>query len=163
MRKQRKNLRIALLVLVLLFVSIQFYRPRVNDQLANIAPAGLPDSVRQILQRECYDCHSDSTRLSWFDQVAPAYWLVGRHVTAGKAALNFSNWDSISPADRKGKLFESLNQMENKTMPLSDYLLLHGGATPTATDLATLKNYLSSFDRAANLTSGSHGSAGAAV
>ena len=135
-----------LLVLVLLFVSIQFYRPRVNDQLAIVAPAGLPDSVREILQRACYDCHSDSTRLSWFDKVAPAYWLVGLHVTAGKAVLNFSSWDSISPAERKGILFESLNQMEYKAMPLSDYLLLHGGATPTAMDIATLRNYLSSFD-----------------
>jgi hypothetical protein len=135
-----------LLLIVVLLVAIQFYRPRVNLQLATSGPSGLPDSVQQFLQKACYDCHSDSTRLSWFDEPAPAYWLVGRHVRDGKAVLNFSAWDSMSPADRKGKLFESLNQMEYNTMPLTDYLRFHRAATPAPEDIASLKKYLSTFD-----------------
>jgi len=150
MKKRSRIFQVILLITVLLLVAIQFYRPRINKQLAVAAPSGIPDSVQHFLQKACYDCHSDSTSLSWFDEPAPVYWLVRRHVLLGKAVLNFSRWDSMSPADRKGKLFESLNQIEYNTMPLSDYLLLHHAASPTAQDIAALKNYLSTFDIAAN-------------
>src|SRR5580658_4737273 len=147
-----KKLRVIALTASLLLVAIQFYRPRVNDQKATVDLPGLPDSVRQILQKACYDCHSDSTRLSWFDQPAPFYWIVGSHVRQGKAALNFADWNSISADTRKAVLFESLNQVEYKTMPLSDYLLLHGDATPSARDIAVLRNYLATFEATINLT-----------
>jgi hypothetical protein len=54
-----------------------------------MADLSAPDQVKAILQRACYDCHSNQTRLAWFDQPVPAYWLVVRDVKAGRKVLNF--------------------------------------------------------------------------
>jgi len=134
------------IVLSCLFVgiAIQFIRPRLDNPPVT-ADLKAPAEVKAILQRACYDCHSNETHLAWFDRPAPAYWLVADHIKEGRKVLNFSNFDSLSQAVQAGKLYESLNQIEYGVMPLSQYTAFHHGGKISAEEIAVLKKYLLSL------------------
>ena len=136
-----KKWSLLLLLVVLCGICIQFIRPRLINPTVT-ADLDAPPEVKQIIERACYDCHSNKTKLAWFDQLAPAYWLVRAHILEGRQALNFSEWDKLSKDQQKGILYESVNQVLFKEMPLKQYLLLHPGSEITDKDIAVLKNYL---------------------
>ncbi len=128
-------------ILLVLGIAIQFIRPRLDNPPVT-ADLSAPPEVKSILQRACYNCHSNQTQLAWFDEPAPAYWLVVRDIKKARAHLNFSTLDSLPKAQQAGKLFEALNQIEFKTMPLQQYRLLHHGATISPDEIAILRKYL---------------------
>ena len=64
-----------LIVGVVAFALLQLVRPRIPAKPAT-AELQAPPEVRHILEKDCYSCHSDQRRLSWFDEIVPAYWLV---------------------------------------------------------------------------------------
>ena len=136
-----RKLGIFLGLVALVFVAIQFVRPRLDNPPITGDLVAPPD-VKAVLKRACYDCHSNETRLAWFDQLEPAYWLVVDHIKKGRAVLNFSNWDALTKDQQKGKLFESLNQMVFNVMPLQQYTMVHTAAKLTPADLTVLKDYL---------------------
>lgn len=140
---QRKIVRVSL-VLIVCLVLIQFIRPSLDNPPVT-GDLQAPAEVKTILQRACYDCHSNETKLAWFDKPAPAYWLVASHVREGRALLNFSHWDSLTVDQQKGKLFESLNQIVFKEMPLSQYTTFHGDARVSGDDIKVLRKYLASL------------------
>jgi len=132
------------LVLLVCFVLIQFIRPRLDNPPVT-GDLQAPPEAKSILQRACYDCHSNETKLAWFDKPAPPYWLIVEHVKEGRGLLNFSHWDSLNADQQKGKLFESLNQIVFKEMPLSQYTTFHGDARISDADIRVLRQYLASL------------------
>jgi cytochrome c553 len=130
---------------LVVFIALQFIRPELTHPPVT-ADLQAPPDVKQILVTSCYDCHSNETKLAWFDQIAPAYWLVVSDVNKGRAHLNFSNFGQLAPGDQQGFLFESLNQMQFGAMPPKKYTMLHPDATITPAQIETLKNYLKTFE-----------------
>ena len=120
---------------------LQFVRPTLENPPVT-GDISAPAPVKEILQRACYDCHSNETHLAWFDRISPAIWLVAKHVKDGRAVLNFSQWERLPKDQQKGKLFESLNQATFNEMPPAQYTMLHPSAKLTARDIAVLKDYL---------------------
>ena len=143
-RSFRKKATVILGIAFLLFLAIQFIRPSLANPPVT-ADLSAPAPVKAILKRACYDCHSNETRLAWFDQPAPAYWLVVDHVKDGRKVLNFSNWDSLSKDGQTGKLFESLNQLEFGVMPIPQYAWFHHGARISGDDITILRQYLNTL------------------
>jgi Cytochrome P460/Haem-binding domain len=121
-------------ILCLGFVGIQFIRPELTNPPVT-AELQAPAEVKEILRTSCYSCHSNETRLPWFDRIVPAYWLVHRH-------LNFSEIGKLPAAQQKGILFEAVNQIQLGAMPLPSYVRVHPGAAVTPEQLAVLRNYL---------------------
>ncbi len=140
-KRSKKSWLLVLGLLLLCFLCIQFIRPELPKQPVT-GDLQAPPEVKILLQRACYDCHSNETRLRWYDQLAPAYWRVAGHINDGRKALNFSNWDSLTTAQQKGKLFECFSQIENGAMPLPDYAFVHREARLSAEDINVLKSYL---------------------
>ncbi|HEY6902526.1 MAG TPA: cytochrome P460 family protein [Puia sp.] len=136
-----KKVRVLLLILLIIGIAIQFIRPRLDNPPVT-ADLKAPVEVKAILQRACYDCHSNETHLAWFDQPAPAYWLVVNHVKQGRKVLNFSSFDSLPRAVQAGKLYESLNQIEYGVMPVKQYTTFHHGGRVTPEEVEVLKQYL---------------------
>lgn len=141
-RSKNKLLIIGLFVAAL--IAIQFVRPDISHPPVT-GEIKAPAEITQILQRSCYDCHSNQTQLKWFDQIAPASWLIAQHVRDGRKALNFSTWDSLATGDQKANLFLSVNQVMFKEMPLSSYTTFHPAANLSDKDLLTLKTYVNSL------------------
>ncbi|MBS1852441.1 MAG: heme-binding domain-containing protein [Acidobacteria bacterium] len=131
----------AVLLLAILFVGIQFVRPPLPHPPVT-SEVDVPPEVKAILKSACYNCHSNETKLSWFDQPAPAYWLVARDVKQARARLNFSEMGKLPKGQQNAALFESVAQIEQGAMPLVPYQKLHPEARITPEQLQVLKAYL---------------------
>lgn len=105
----------------------------------------VPPDVRAILDRACYDCHSNETRWPWYSHVAPVSWLIHHDVVEGREHLNFSEWKALSP-DRRAHKLEEIQELtlDSSEMPLPYYLPLHGEARLSEADEQTLAAWLKS-------------------
>lgn len=126
---------------VLVFVLLQFIRPSIPARPAT-AEIEAPPQVRQILEKDCYSCHSDQRRLAWFDEVVPGYWLVRHDILTAREHLNFSTIGSKPAAAQKAALYEAVNMIQLGAMPLPQFTALHPDAKVTPEELAILKAYL---------------------
>lgn len=138
---QRKVIIIPFAILFVVVLALQFFRPDVKNPPIT-TEVKVPHEIQTILRNSCYDCHSNETNLRWYDKVVPASWLVAQHIKDGRNGLNFSEWDKLSPADQKAKLWESVNQVSQGAMPLQSYTFAHPGAKLSQKDIKTLQNYI---------------------
>jgi hypothetical protein len=136
-----KRVWVVILVLLGVFILLQFIRPSLDNPPVT-GDIKAPPEVRAVLERACYDCHSNQTQLRWYDQVVPVYWRVAQDVKDGRAAMNFSNWDSLSKFQQMFNLFGAVFMIEQKAMPLPSYTFLHHGGVITSEELAVLKRYV---------------------
>jgi mono/diheme cytochrome c family protein len=132
---------------VILFAALQLVRPGIPAAPAT-AEVQAPPDVKRILEKDCYSCHSDQRRLSWFDQIVPAYWLVRRDILTAREHLDFSTLGSKPAAAQKATLYEAVNMIQLGAMPLPSFTRLHPDAKVTPEDLATLKAYLAPWSPA---------------
>jgi hypothetical protein len=127
--------------LVLLFLGLQLTSPTLTNPPV-VADLVAPAAVKSILVTACYDCHSNQTRLRWFDRVAPAAWLVARDVRVGREHLNFSDVGALPLRKQRALLYEALNQVELGAMPPRAYRRVHPGSILTAAQREVLEHYL---------------------
>ncbi len=123
------------------FVLLQFVRPGIPSKPA-AAELQAPPEIRHILEKSCYDCHSDRRHLAWFDEIVPAYWLVRQDVLMARQRLNFSTLGSMPATAQKATLYKAVNFIQLGAMPLPRFLALHPDAKVTPEELAALKAYL---------------------
>lgn len=123
------------------FVLLQAVRPGIPVKSA-AAEISLSADVRDIIQKDCYSCHSDQRRLAWFDEIVPAYWLVRYDILTARKHLNFSTLGSKPLPLQKASLFEAANMIQLGAMPPAKFLALHPEAKVTQADLTSLKTYL---------------------
>ena len=141
-RLPKKNfISIAGTIMLTIVIGIQFIRPELRSAPVT-GDVTVPGEIKSIFIRACYDCHSNTTQLSWFDKISPVIWRVSRHIRDGRAGLNFSEWDHLTPVEQKGKLWEAYNQMALGAMPLQDYEFVHPASRISFADLAVIKKYL---------------------
>ncbi len=139
----KKALKLAAILLALLFAGAQFVRPaRTNpagvagQSLEEMSPP--PAHVREVLDRSCMDCHSYRTRWPWYSNVSPVSWFVADHVEEGRRELNFSRWGRYTERDREGRLEAVCGTVREGYMPLGSYTLVHRGAALTPADVQTI-------------------------
>src|ERR1700728_2692160 len=123
------------------FALLQAVRPPIPT-LPAVAEVQVSSDVRNILDKDCYSCHSDERRLAWFDQVVPGYWLVRHDILTAREHLNFSRLGSSPAAAQKARLYEAVNMIQLGAMPLPQFVALHPDAKVTPEELDTLKAYL---------------------
>jgi Haem-binding domain len=129
----KKKLKQLLIVLVLVFIIIQFFRPEKNIS-TGAAPNDItakytvPKNVQQILKTSCYDCHSNNTNYPWYNNIQPVAWWLKNHVDEGKRELNFSEFGTYRIGRQYKKLEEINSEVKEGEMPLSSYTLIHTGA-----------------------------------
>lgn len=134
---------------VLVFALLQLVRPSIPAKRAT-AELQAPPEVKHILEKDCYSCHSDQRRLSWFDQIVPGYWLVRHDILTAREHLNFSTLGAKPAAAQKAALYEAVSMIQLGAMPLPSFLKLHPEAKVSAEDMATLKAYLAPWTPAPN-------------
>jgi hypothetical protein len=97
-----------------------------------------PAEVRSIIERSCYDCHSNRTRWPWYSHVAPVSWLVVRDVHRGRKELNFSEWPTFDFEAQDHLMSGIAKQVDRGTMPLAIYVVMHPDARLTLEERQTL-------------------------
>jgi hypothetical protein len=103
-----------------------------------------PGDVKTILQRSCYDCHSNETRWPWYSTIAPFSWLVSHDVEEGREHLNFSEWDQLNTEEQVESMEEVWEEVEEGEMPLWFYLPMHPEARVSPADRAVLRRWTAS-------------------
>jgi hypothetical protein len=136
-------LRTAALI-VFLFLAIQLVHPSLPNPPVT-ADLQAPPEVKQVLKKSCYGCHSNETKLVWFDLPAPAYWIVRAHVLDARKHINFSEIAKLPAAQQKAALYEGVFQASRGAMPIPAYVAFHPDAKISEQDLDVLKNYLVSI------------------
>jgi hypothetical protein len=116
--------------LAVLFIALQFVRPAKTNPLIDQSralhtQAEMSTEVATILQRACYDCHSNDTRWPWYSNVAPVSWFVIDHVNHGRRHLNFSNWASYDKQKKATQIQLIGDTVKLNQMPMSSYTLIH--------------------------------------
>jgi hypothetical protein len=119
--------------LIAVFVGAQFV-PLARVNPPERARPEAPTEVQAVLQRACYDCHSNETQWPWYSYVAPISFLIARDVKEGRKELNFSIWNRYEGRRKARKLREIAEQVEKGKMPQWYYVALHPSATLTAAD-----------------------------
>src|SRR5262249_55501205 len=84
-----------------------------------------PPAVRSILERSCYDCHSNRTVWPWYSYVAPVSWLVAKDVRNGRREVNFTDWPLFDQDEQDHILSHIVKQVQRQSMPLPIYLTMH--------------------------------------
>jgi hypothetical protein len=122
-----------LLLLLLVFIGIQFFRPEKNISVGISAnditvKYAVPNDVKAILKTSCYDCHSNNTNYPWYNNIQPVAWWLKDHIDEGKRELNFSEFASYRIGRQYRKLEGINGEIKDGEMPLASYTLIHGDA-----------------------------------
>ncbi len=135
-----------LLGALVLFIAIQFVRPAKNisretspNDITLLHPT--PPDVKAMLERACYDCHSDNTRYPWYTEVQPVGWWLARHVSEGRRHLNFSQFGAYEAKRAARRMSQTIDETNDHEMPLPSYLLIHREAKLSETEIDALENW----------------------
>ncbi len=137
-----------LIILVAIFIGLQFVRPEKNlsdkapgpDHLAVLYPPSA--EVKALIERSCYDCHTNNTRYPWYANVQPVAWWLNDHVTEAKEHFNFEEFGSYSKKRQIHKLEEIVEEVGEAKMPLPSYLYIHGDARLTSDEIKSLGDWV---------------------
>ena len=149
--KMKKWFRRLLVLLLVLFIAIQFIRPDTNnpeynpkmDMLVLMDP---PEEVSNVIRNACYDCHSHQTVYPWYGQVAPASWMVSHHVKEGREHLNFSNWGFLYEEEQEDAMEEMGEEVREGEMPLPGYSLVHPEARLSDHEKKLVANWANQYE-----------------
>lgn len=149
MKKTLKYIAVICLVALVIIQFIPANLPATSDDssldLGNTET--LPPEVKLILQRACYDCHSNQTVYPWYSNVAPVSWLVARDTRLGRDELNFSTWAELSKRKKIKTLGNIAEEVEDKKMPLKIYTFVHRDAILTDHEIETLSTWTKSLSK----------------
>ncbi len=123
----KKNITLGVIAF---FLVLQLLRPSHNQSDIpspnHIAAAfGVPESVAVVLQRSCYDCHSNNSSYPWYSLVQPVGWWIQTHIDEGRSELNFDEFLRYPPKQQHHLLSECIEEIEGDKMPLPSYTWVH--------------------------------------
>lgn len=132
--KLKNMVKKVLLLVSLIFIGMQFYRPEKNISKTYSTSifekeTNPPTPILATLQSKCYDCHSNNTEYPWYNNIAPVSYWIDAHVVDGKKHLNFSNWEQYSTKKKDHKIEELVEEVQEGEMPLKEYAWTHGSLT----------------------------------
>ena len=138
------------LLLLLVFVVIQFFRPAKNIAAGTSATDittkyTVPPDVLAALKTSCYDCHSNNTNYPWYNNIQPVAWWLADHIKEGKRELNFSEFTSY-PIGRQYRKLEGINgEIKEGEMPLDSYTFIHKDAILTDQQKLSIANWVTAL------------------
>lgn len=136
------NKRTIGLSILLLLLMIQLLPTERNNSQAKAAPIAkkfpVNAEVQVILEKACYDCHSNNTNYPWYASIQPVSAYLANHIKDGKRHLNFDAFLNYRPYKQFHKLEEIDEVMLSEEMPLWDYTLIHPKAKLQADEVHLL-------------------------
>ena len=112
-----------LVVAFLGFVIIQLIPVDRSNPAVVSEPNWDSPQTKELMERACYDCHSNQTEWPAYSYVAPVSWLVAHDVEEGRDKFNLSDW-----ARNPGEGDEMIEEIQSGGMPMPIYLPLHPSA-----------------------------------
>jgi len=135
-----------ILASIIILVIAQFFQPPHNSG-SSTGPkdishvVAVPADVSALMQRACFDCHSDHTDYPWYSRITPVNWWLNNHINEGKHELNFSQFATYSAKRMQRKLDEVMETVKEGEMPLSSYTSIHTDAKLDDAQRASLTSW----------------------
>ena len=143
-----KIIKKILIGLLLVLVVLQAFRPAKNisaDTTNDISKSyPVPEEVKTILTKSCFDCHSNNTVYPWYAEIQPVAWWLNDHVKEGKREINFNEFSTYRIGRQYKKLEECLKLVKENEMPLESYTIIHKNAVLSDTEKQTLSTWFTS-------------------
>jgi len=135
------------LVFLIIILAIQLLQPARNKSGQAVSndfseTFTVPGNVQGILKKSCFDCHSSQTEYPWYIYIQPVGWWMDSHIRKGKEELNFSEFGSYSKRRQMSKLKSIGESIENETMPLPSYTLIHRKARLSNEEKSLILNWV---------------------
>lgn len=111
---------IIIIFLVLQFFQIEKQNPE-NSSTNIFTKYETQADIKDILEKACFDCHSNETTYPWYSYVQPLGWWLQHHMEEGKEHLNFSDFTSRRIASQNHKFEEIIEMVKSKEMPIPSY------------------------------------------
>ncbi|HEY9364390.1 MAG TPA: heme-binding domain-containing protein [Chitinophagaceae bacterium] len=149
-----------LLVLIAIFIIIQFFKPTLNHSNGKAKPNAIGNvyttssQITKVLGKACNDCHSNDTKYPWYFRVQPVAWWLNHHVEEGKHELNFDEFLSYTPKKQDHKMKETIEQVKNDKMPLNSYTWVHKEAKLTEQEQQLLMDWANQVRKEITLKTG---------
>jgi|WetSurMetagenome_2_1015567.scaffolds.fasta_scaffold78045_3 hypothetical protein len=124
MRSFKKGAKIGLVILIAGLLVGQLIRLEKSNPPTR-ADSSIDVTVKPVLKRACYDCHSNETIWPWYSSVAPVSWLVASDVKEGRRHLNFSEWGSYPAVEQSHLRKHIAEEVEEGAMPPWYYSMMH--------------------------------------
>ena len=141
----RKAAVVFLVVLIAALAAAQLVRPGrailATDSSHTLQSLmGAADPLVAVMDRSCGECHSNATLGGerWYTKVAPLSWVMARTVNVGRKALNFSEWTTYTPEQRRAFLLASCQDAMDGTMPMRAYTRFRPDARMSGRDIETI-------------------------
>ncbi len=135
-----------LLVLLLIFIAIQFIRPQKNihpgaqpNDISTVYP--IPADVDSTLVVACKDCHTNNTRYPWYNNIQPVAWFLANHVEDATHSFNMNEFTTYPIWRQYDKVSEIKKQIDKGEMPLSSYTWIHKDAVLTDAQKTAIENW----------------------
>lgn len=143
----KRVIKIVLSASVFVFIAIQFLPYDHNESkktpVSDItAVLQVPADVQAILKNSCYDCHSNNTRYPFYARIRPVRLMMDWHVRQGKEDLNFNEFATYTFRKQRSKLRAIGESLEEGSMPLASYTLIHRSAVLSKADKEILFNWV---------------------
>ena len=144
----KKVLKYTAAGLLAIFIIIQFVPANLPENSTDLSSdiintEIIPDDVKLILKKACYDCHSSQTVYPWYSKVAPVSWLVAKDTREGREELNLSQWSEMSKRKKIKTLSDMAEEVEKKNMPLKIYTVIHKDAILSDEEITTFTSWAS--------------------
>lgn len=146
----KRIIKIAGIVLAFFFMVIQFIPRNHNDGVAGPVDGitkvyPVPENIGAILKKSCYDCHSNHTNYPWYAPIQPFRYVLDSHIKAGKADLNFDEFGNYTPRKQRSRLRAIGESLDEGSMPLSSYTIIHRDAVLSKEDKQLLADWVKSI------------------
>ena len=137
-------------LLLITLVVIQFFRPKKNSEPGISAnhistKYSIPHDVNTILDKACYDCHSNNSRYPWYFNIQPVGIWMDDHIKEGKRGLNFSEYTNKRLRYQYHKMEEVIELVKEDAMPIDSYTWTHKDAKLSSEERAKLVNWAQSI------------------
>lgn len=146
-----KKLISRLVFFVFVLAVSQFIQPKKNEGSLNdeffIKETNTPLEVKKILEKSCYDCHSNKTRYPSYSNITPLNFWIANHINQGKKYLNFSQWDKYNKYQKATSLDKMYKEVKYRKMPLKTYILKHPEANLSKEQIRLVTDWLNSLKK----------------
>ena len=112
---------LSMLVVIVIGIQVVPYGRNHTNPPVTAEPRWDSPETRAVVERACFDCHSNETNWPWYSKVAPVSWLMQHDVDAARAKLNFSEW-------RRGHDADDIEAALKRRMPLGLYSMMNAHA-----------------------------------
>jgi hypothetical protein len=121
-----------------MFAAIQLVPYRVTNPAVLREPDWDSPRTRELAVAACFNCHSNETHTTWWEDIAPGSWWITSHVRNGREELNFSECEPGSGDD------DAAESVLERSMPPDSYTWfgLHGEADLDAAERRALADGL---------------------